>query len=97
MAEEPSMTMTDVADQIMDAYRKGSTITTATMGVLDMPLEDEPRTLERAAMARTNGAVVVYSRRVEGERALWERLTISGPPPVVAWFYREFDVEQPEL
>jgi len=97
MADDSTMTMAELADQIMDAYRKGSNLTTANIGVLDIPLEEEPRILDMAAMARTNGAVVVYSRRVEGERALWERLTISGPPPVVAWFYREFDVEQPEL
>lgn len=93
MAEESTMSMTEVADQIMAAYMKGSNLTTGTIGVIGMPLEEEPRLLETAAMARTNGAMVAYSRRVEGERVLWERLTISGPPPAVAWFYREFDVE----
>jgi len=95
-SSKPMATITELGDQIMEAHLKyGSISTSATIGRMDMPLEEEPRILEIVAMFRLNGGTFLYGRRIEGERAIWERISLSGSSLAVAWFYRELDAEPP--
>lgn len=83
-------TLAELADQILDSYSRGVS-TALKFGEVSIALKDEQELVELAEMARKNGALILYSRQLSGDRVLWKNMLLDGDPRAVAWFIRELN------
>lgn len=82
-------TLSEFADFITQ-QGDGATVT-LDIGLVASPIVHEQMLLEAVAMARTSGAIVLFSRTISGESLLWHRFHCEGSRSVIAWLLWELE------
>ena len=82
-------TLSEFADFILQ--QGDGAIVTLDIGLVASPIVHEQMLLEAVAMARTSGAIVLFSRTVSGDLLQWHRFHCEGSRNVLVWLLLELE------